>query len=73
VPYIKSLKTLLDHFGEANDVHGINDTLARLGTAPELRFAAGAIAGWHQSREKDLTKRAMSGWKTFRKRKPFWK
>ena len=72
VPYIKELKTLLDHFGEANDVHGINDTLARLGTAPELRFAAGAIAGWHQSREKGLTNRAMDDWKTFRKRKPFW-
>jgi CHAD domain-containing protein len=73
VPYIRELKRLLGYFGEANDVHGINDTLARLGTAPELRFAAGAIAGWHQSREKDLTKRAMDGWKTFRKHKPFWK
>jgi len=72
-PYLKELKKLLDHFGEANDVHGINDMLARLGTEPDLRFAAGAIAGWHQSREKDLTKRAMNGWKSFRKRKPFWK
>lgn len=73
VPYIKELKRLLDHFGEANDVHGINDTLARLGTAPELRFAAGAIAGWHHSREKALTRRSMNGWKDFRKRKPFWR
>jgi len=72
-PYIKALKKLLDRFGEANDVHGINDTLARLGTAPELRFAAGAIAGWHQAREKNLTRRAMDGWKAFRKRKPFWR
>jgi len=47
--------------------------LARLGAEPDLRFAAGAIAGWHQSREKNLTERAMSGWKSFRKRKPFWK
>jgi triphosphatase len=70
--YIKALKGLLDHFGEANDVHGITDTLARLGSAPELRFAAGAIAGWHHAREKDLTRRAMAGWKDFRKRKPFW-
>jgi CHAD domain-containing protein len=73
VPYIREIKKLLDRFGEANDVHGINDTLARLGTAPELRFAAGAIAGWHHAREKDLTRRAMDGWETFRKRKPFWR
>jgi len=71
-PYIKELKKLLDRFGEANDVHGVGNTIARLGTAPELRFAAGVITGWHQSREKDLTKRAMDGWKSFRKRKPFW-
>jgi CHAD domain-containing protein len=72
-PYIKELKTLLNRFGEANDVHGINDTLARLGAAPEIRFAVGAITGWPQAREKDLTQRTMEGWKSFRKRKPFWK
>ncbi|MBL6938860.1 MAG: CHAD domain-containing protein [Alphaproteobacteria bacterium] len=73
VPYIKALKRLLDRFGAANDVHGIDNTIARLGSAPELRFAAGAISGWHQAREKELTKLAMDGWKQFRKRKPFWK
>jgi len=70
--YIKALKVLLDRMGEVNDVHGIADTLARIGNAAELRFAAGTIAGWHASREKRLTKRAMKDWKTFRKLKPFW-
>ncbi len=70
--YIKALKLLLDRLGEANDVHGIDDTLARIGTAPDHRFAAGIVAGWHAGRERRLTKKAMQGWKAFRKRKPFW-
>jgi len=70
--YIKTLKTLLDHFGEANDVHGIESTLARLGSGPEFRFAAGVIAGWHGAREKRLTKKALTSWRDFRKLKPFW-
>ncbi|MEJ1967873.1 MAG: CHAD domain-containing protein [Rhizomicrobium sp.] len=70
--YIGRLKKLVGSFGEANDVHGIADTLARLGSDPSSRFAAGAIAGWHGARERDLTKRAMAGWEDFRKRKPFW-
>ncbi len=71
--YIGALKTLLDTMGDANDVHCIDGMLSRLGHAPELRFAAGAVAGWHGARERRLTKRAMRGWKKFRKIKPFWK
>ncbi|HXC55566.1 MAG TPA: CHAD domain-containing protein [Rhizomicrobium sp.] len=70
--YIKALKTLLDRLGEANDVHGIGDSLARLGQGPELRFAAGTITGWHGAREKRLTKKALKTWRAFRKREPFW-
>ncbi len=70
--YIRQLKTLLDRFGAANDVHGIGEALARLGDAPELRYAAGVIAGWHGAREKRLTKKAMESWRAFRKVKPFW-
>jgi len=70
--YIKRLKTLLDAFGEANDVHGIGEALARLGEAPELRFAAGVVAGWHGAREKRLTKKALKSWRTFKKVRPFW-
>ena len=71
--YIRRLKTLLDRFGAANDVHEIGESLARLGDAPELRFAAGVVAGWHGAREKRLTKKAMQDWRTFRKIRPFWK
>jgi CHAD domain-containing protein len=70
--YIARLKTLLDCFGAANDVHGIGDTLARLGSGPELRFAAGVVAGWHGAREKCLTRQAMQRWRAFKKIKPFW-
>jgi len=70
--YIKKLKTLLDRFGEANDVHEIGDMLARLGDAPELRFAAGVVAGWHGAREKRLTNKALKSWRAFKKVKPFW-
>jgi CHAD domain-containing protein len=70
--YIKKLKALLDRFGEANDVHGIGDTLARLGDAPDLRFAAGVVAGWHGAREKRLTQKALQSWRAFKKAKPFW-
>ncbi len=70
--YIRELKTLLDRFGAANDVHGIGGMLARLGEGPELRFAAGAIAGRHGARAKRLTKAAMKSWRAFRKIKPFW-
>ena len=70
--YIKKLKTLLDRFGEANDVHEIGDMLARLGDAPELCFAAGVVAGWHGAREKRLTNKALKSWRAFRKVKPFW-
>ena len=72
-PYIRELKTLLDYMGEANDVHGIADEVARIGSGPELRFAAGVISGWHASREQELVRKAMKGWRKFRKRKPFWK
>ncbi|HEY0106928.1 MAG TPA: CHAD domain-containing protein [Rhizomicrobium sp.] len=71
-PYIKALKSLLDDMGEANDAHGIDATLAHVGIGPELRFAAGAISGWHASREKALVAKAMKGWREFEKRKPFW-
>jgi triphosphatase len=72
VPYIQELKTLLDYMGAANDVHSVGDTMARIGSGPELRFAAGAISGWHASREQELVKKALKGWRKFRKRKPFW-
>ncbi|HWD26853.1 MAG TPA: CHAD domain-containing protein [Rhizomicrobium sp.] len=71
--YIKALKRLLDRMGEANDIHGIGETLARIGTGPELRYAAGVVAGWHASREKALTLDAMDGWKRFKTLKPFWR
>ncbi len=71
-PYLKELKSLLDAMGEANDVHGISGTLAHLGAGPELRFAAGAISGWHAGREKALVRKAMKGWRKFKKNKPFW-
>lgn len=70
--YIKALKELLDRMGEANDVHGIEETLVRIGNGPDYRFAAGIVAGWHASREKRLTGKAMKGWKSFRKLRPFW-
>ncbi|MEI9885700.1 MAG: CHAD domain-containing protein [Rhizomicrobium sp.] len=70
--YIRKLKILLDRFGAANDVHGIGGMLSRLGEGPELRFAAGVVAGWHGSREKRLNGQAMKGWRAFRKVKPFW-
>lgn len=70
--YIKALKRLLDRFGAANDVHEIGGMLARLGTAPELSYAAGVVAGWHGAREKRLTARAMKSWRAFRTMKPFW-
>ncbi len=70
--YIKQLRLLLDRFGEANDVHGIGGMLARLGEGPELRFAAGVVAGWHGARETRLTMRAMQDWRAFKKVKPFW-
>lgn len=70
--YIRDLKSLLDRFGAANDVHGIDNALARLGNTPELQYAAGVISGWYHAREKALTRRAMQDWNQFRKRKPFW-
>ncbi|HJW39937.1 MAG TPA: CHAD domain-containing protein [Rhizomicrobium sp.] len=70
--YIRALKVLLDRLGEANDVHGIDDMLTRIGSAPDYRFAAGIVAGWHASRERRLTKKAMKGWNDFRKLRPFW-
>ncbi|MBS0469918.1 MAG: CHAD domain-containing protein [Proteobacteria bacterium] len=70
--YIKALKTLLDRFGEANDVQGIEKVLARLGDGPELRYAAGIVAGWHGAREAALGKAALADWRKFRKLKPFW-
>jgi triphosphatase len=71
--YIRALKKLLDRFGEANDVHSIDATLARLGPEAASSFAAGVVAGWHGEREKQLTAKAMKSWRAFRKIKPFWK
>lgn len=70
--YIKALKDLLDALGAANDVHGIGDTLAQIGAGPELRFASGAISGWHAAREKRLTKKALKDWRRFKKVERFW-
>lgn len=70
--YIRSLKTLLDELGAANDAHGVRNVLALLGDAAELDFAKGAIAGWYTARNKRLGRRAMKSWRRFKRLKPFW-
>ena len=70
--YIKSLKSLLDELGAANDAHGVGTVLALLGEAPELDFAKGAITGWYAARNKRLGRRAMESWRRFRRLRPFW-
>ena len=70
--YIKSLKTLLDELGAANDAHGVSDVLALLGQEAELNFAKGAITGWYAARSKRLARRAMKSWRRFKHVRPFW-
>jgi len=70
--YIRTLKSLLDELGAANDAHGVGDVLALLGQADELDFARGAIAGWYAARNKRLGRRAMQSWRRFKRLEPFW-
>ena len=70
--FIKSLKLLLDELGAANDAHGVDEVLKRLGDGAELRFAKGVIIGWYAAREKRLTRRAIESWRDFKRLKPFW-
>ena len=70
--YIKTLKTLLDELGLANDAHGVGDVLALVGEDAELRFAKGVIIGWYAAQDKRLARRAMESWRDFKRLKPFW-
>jgi triphosphatase len=70
--YIRSIKTLLNELGAANDAHGVSDVLALLGEEAELNFAKGAITGWYAARSKRLARRAMKSWRRFKHLTPFW-
>ena len=70
--YIRSLKSLLDELGAANDAHGVGDVLALLGDAAELDFAKGAVTGWYAARNKRLGRRAAESWRRLKRLKPFW-
>ncbi|HMC48649.1 MAG TPA: CHAD domain-containing protein [Caballeronia sp.] len=70
--YIRTMKLLLNELGDTNDAHGVGELMRRLGDAPELSFAKGAIAGWYAAKEKRLATRALKSWRKFKRLKPFW-
>jgi CHAD domain-containing protein len=72
VNYIRTLKLLLNELGDANDAHGVEALMRRLGDAPELGFAMGVVTGWYSAKEKRLATRALKSWRKFKRTKPFW-
>jgi inorganic triphosphatase YgiF len=75
-PYIKGLAGLQDILGELNDVAVARRLLAEIaprGGARALSTAAGHVRHALAARERMLVRSLDSAWKSFEKRRPFWR
>jgi CHAD domain-containing protein len=78
--YLNKVRRLQEHLGALNDIAHVRATVARLLRADDakarasgdLRFAAGAVAGWYGARSGGIAKRALKRYRKFRRLKPFW-
>ena len=67
------LSTLQDVLGVINDIAVAEAKLAALPGDGDQAWAAGLLAGWHQSRRRDLLTQAAKAWKDYRKADRPWK
>lgn len=72
-PYLGIVAELQDLLGEINDMAVAGPRLASLHHRGDHAWAAGMIAGWHETRGPDLLQRAQKTWKRLLKDKPFWR
>ncbi len=77
--YVQELRGLQEHLGAINDIAHVRATMTAMlretdgkRAASGERYAAGLVVGWYRARRPRIAKRALKGWKRFRKIKPFW-
>lgn len=71
--FLGNLAELQDVLGELNDIAVALPRLAESGANGDHAWAAGLVAGWHESRRGELMERAAKAWRKFRREDPFWK
>jgi CHAD domain-containing protein len=78
--YLKKVRQLQGRLGDLNDIAHVRATVSTLMRSEEkteaggaLRFAAGAVTGWHAARDRRIVKRTLKRYRKFRRLKPFWK
>lgn len=71
--YLATLSELQDHLGQLNDIAVAVPRLCAAHQAGRGAWAAGLVAGWHESRRPELLAAAEAAWKRLRKQDPFWR
>lgn len=70
--FLTALAELQDHLGQLNDIAVAVPRLCAAHQAGRAAWAAGLIAGWHESRRPILLSEAETAWRRLRKLDPFW-
>ncbi|CAA7613796.1 conserved hypothetical protein [Magnetospirillum sp. LM-5] len=71
--FLSALSELQDHLGELNDIAVAVPRLCAAHQSGRAAWAAGLIAGWHESRRPILLSEAEAAWRRLRKLDPFWR
>ncbi len=81
--YLRAVKALQEHMGELNDIANVRGVIGdllqlqprnvRKEDEASLRFAAGAMVGWHRARTPRAISQALKRYAEFRTVTPFWR
>jgi triphosphatase len=77
--YLRQLRGLQNHLGDLNDVANVRSVVSgllreksRKEDEGPLRYAAGAMVGWHGAQVPGAIKQALKRYKKFKRVRPFW-
>jgi CHAD domain-containing protein len=78
--YLRKLRGLQNHLGDLNDVANVRSVVSgllreksRKEDDSALRYAAGAMVGWHGAQVPGAVKQALKRYAKFKRVKPFWR
>ena len=78
--YLRKLRGLQNHLGDLNDAANVRSVVGSLmrekGRKDDdgmMRYAAGAMVGWHGAQVPGAIKHALKRYKKFKKVEPFWR
>jgi CHAD domain-containing protein len=78
--YLKKLRGLQNHLGDLNDAANVRSVVSNLlrekakkDGEGNMRYAAGAMVGWHGAQVPGSIKQALRRYKKFKRVKPYWR